>query len=187
MQRSEMVALIRGGVPEPGGAWADLGAGTGNFTWALRELLGPSGTIYAVDRDGKAIRQQREQLTGAGHGATIVPLQADFTQPLDLPALDGILMANALHFIRDQQSVLSLAIGYLRRGGQMLLVEYDVAAPLPWTPFPVPFARFQALAADVGLIQPAKIGSRVSPSSGVTMYAAIATRPAIYDERAFIV
>jgi ubiquinone/menaquinone biosynthesis C-methylase UbiE len=179
--RSEMVALIRGGVPEPGGAWADLGAGIGNFTWALRELLGPIGTIYAVDRDGKAIRQQREQLANAGHGAAIVPLQADFTQRLDLPALDGILMANALHFIRNQQSALALAISYLRPGGRMLLVEYDVIVPLPWTPFPVPFARFQALAADVGLIQTVKIGTRVSPSSGVTMYAAIATRPATYD------
>src|SRR5262249_54282541 len=40
MEQSEMVALIRGGVPGPGGIWADLGAGTGNFSWALAELLG---------------------------------------------------------------------------------------------------------------------------------------------------
>ena len=38
-----MVALIRGGVPRAGGVWADLGAGTGNFTWALAELIGPQG------------------------------------------------------------------------------------------------------------------------------------------------
>src|SRR5215210_6911182 len=98
-----MVALIRDGVPRPDGTWADLGAGTGNFTWALRELLGAQATIYAVDRDGKAIRQQQQQLAQAPPGATIIPIQADFTHPLDLPALDGVLMANALHFIRDQQ------------------------------------------------------------------------------------
>jgi ubiquinone/menaquinone biosynthesis C-methylase UbiE len=46
-----MVALIRGGVAEPGGIWADLGAGTGNFTWALAELLGLSATVHAIDRD----------------------------------------------------------------------------------------------------------------------------------------
>ena len=56
MELSEMVALIRGGVSEPGGNWADLGAGTGNFSWALAELIGPQGTIYAIDRDAKAIR-----------------------------------------------------------------------------------------------------------------------------------
>jgi hypothetical protein len=34
MEQHEMVALIRDGVPAQGGVWADLGAGTGNFTWA---------------------------------------------------------------------------------------------------------------------------------------------------------
>jgi ubiquinone/menaquinone biosynthesis C-methylase UbiE len=186
MERSEMVALIGGGVPAPGGAWADLGAGSGNFTWALRELLGPQATIYAVDRDGKAIRQQRERLREATAGAAIIPLQADFTRPLDpsinsgrgLPALDGVLMANALHFIRDQETTLALVAGYLRPGGRVLLVEYDLRAPLPWVPFPVPFARFQALAASAGLHEVTKIGSRISPSSGIAMYAAAAVRPA---------
>jgi ubiquinone/menaquinone biosynthesis C-methylase UbiE len=173
-----MVALIRDGVPRSGGTWADLGAGSGNFTWALRELLGAQATIYAVDRDGKAIRRQHEQLQQARPGATIVPIQADFTGPLDLPALDGVLMANALHFIRDQQAAMALATAYLRPGGRMLLIEYEVRLPLPWTPFPVSFARFQALAALAGLEEAAKIGSRVSPSSGIEMYAALAVRAA---------
>ena len=74
MEHAEMVALIRGGVPMPSGVWADLGAGTGNFTWALRELLGAQGTIYAVDRDGRAIDRQRAALAQAATpGATILP------------------------------------------------------------------------------------------------------------------
>src|SRR5947207_2467461 len=127
MNRAEMVELIRGGVPSAGGVWADLGAGTGNFTWALRELLGAQGAIYAVDRDGKAIRAQRELLAQAGPGASIFPIQADITQRLELPPLDGALMANALHFIRDQAAALALIAGYLRPGGRLLIVEYDVA------------------------------------------------------------
>ncbi len=178
MERVEMVELIRRGVPGLGGAWADLGAGTGNFTWALRDLLGPQSTIYAVDRDGKAIRRQRELLEMAGPGAAIVPLQGDFTRPLALPALDGALLANALHFVRDQAAALALVAGYLRPGGRMLLVEYDVLAPLPYTPFPVPPARFQSLAAGVGLGEVHEVGRRVSPSSGIAMYAAVAARPA---------
>ncbi len=67
MDHIEMVALIRGAIETPGETWADLGAGTGNFTRALRELLGPQGTIYAVDRDGKAITSQR---TALAHAAT---------------------------------------------------------------------------------------------------------------------
>ena len=176
MEQSEMVALIRGGVPRPGGVWADLGAGTGNFSWALAELIGPQGAIYAVDRDGKAIRRLYERIALGDPGAKIIPLQADFTRALDLPRLDGVLLANALHFIRDQPAALALAAGYLRPGGHLLLVEYDLRAPLPWTPFPNSFARFQDLAAAAGLAPPVEIGRRVSPSSGVAMFAAIAER-----------
>src|SRR5262245_56473642 len=147
MDRAEMVELIRGGVPGAGGVWADLGAGTGNFTWALRELLGVQGLIYAVDRDGKAIRAQHELLVHAGPGASIIPIQADITQQLKLPSLDGVLLANVLHFIRDQPAALALIAGYLRPGGRVLMVEYDLAEPLHWGPVHVPVARFQALGA----------------------------------------
>jgi ubiquinone/menaquinone biosynthesis C-methylase UbiE len=168
-----MVALIRAGVPGPGGIWADLGAGTGNFTWALRELLGPTGTIYAVDRDRKAIARQRAAIESAGPGAAIVPIEADFTRPLDLLSLDGILLANALHFIRDQVATLRQIVGYLRPGGRLLVVEYDVASTMPWVPFPLPFERLRVLAPQAGLSEATRIGLRRSPSSGVSMYAAV--------------
>jgi ubiquinone/menaquinone biosynthesis C-methylase UbiE len=176
MDQSEMVALIRGGVPRPGGIWADLGAGTGNFSWALAELIGQSGTIYAIDRDAKAIRQLHQRIAQADPGATIIPQQADLTRALELPTLDGALMANALHFIRDQPATLALVASSLRPGGRLLLVEYDLRAPVPWVPFPVSFAHLGELAAPAGFEAPSEIGRRVSPSSGVAMFAAVVLR-----------
>jgi ubiquinone/menaquinone biosynthesis C-methylase UbiE len=176
MQQSEMVALIHGGVAEPGGTWADLGAGTGNFSWALAELIGQDGTIYAVDRDAKAIRQLHQRIERAAPSAHVIPQQADLTLPLSLPALDGVLLANSLHFVRDQLAALAQVAGYLRPGGRLLLVEYDLRAPLPWVPYPVSLARLAALAADAGFEQPVEIGRRVSPSSNVAMFAALAIR-----------
>jgi SAM-dependent methyltransferase len=170
-----MIALIRAGVPPGNGLWADLGAGTGNFTQALRALLGPDSTIYALDRDAKAIAAQRSSAEMTA-GAEIRPVQADFTRPLDLPPLDGVLMANALHFVRDQATVLAHVAGYLRPAGRFLLVEYDVPSPMPWVPFPVPPERFEALARQAGLSVPQVIGSRRSPSTGIRMYAAVALR-----------
>ena len=178
MNHAEMVALIRAGVPERGGTWADLGAGTGNFTRALAELLGAQGTIYAVDRDARALDGQRSARVPGFLGAAILPLKGDFTQPLALPPLDGVLVANALHFIRDQVSVLAHITGYLRPNGRFLLVEYDQPAARGWVPFPLPFERFQRLVAAAGLSTPALVGTRRSPSTGVTMYACIATRVA---------
>src|SRR5690554_4106120 len=41
MNHQDHVNLLRPGVPATGGVWADFGAGTGAFTLALAELLGP--------------------------------------------------------------------------------------------------------------------------------------------------
>ena len=179
MQHEEMVALLRGGVPQPGGIWADLGAGTGNFTWALAELIGADGTIYAVDRDGRAISAQQERIRAGRPPATIVPQQADVLQlgskAARLPLLDGVLMANLLHFIRDQTGLLQQLIPQIRPGGRLLIVEYEQALPIPWVPFPVPFQRFVTLAEAAKLRSPTQTGIRRSPSSGQQMYAAVAT------------
>lgn len=170
MEHHEIVALIREGVPQSGGIWADLGAGWGNFTRALRELIGDTGTIYAIDQDASAFTRLRQQ---HGTQGTLHTLTADFTQPLDLPPLDGILMANALHFVRDQPKALQQIVGYLRPGGRLLLVEYDMAVPRPWVPHPVSQSRFQTLMTAAGLSEARIIATRVSPSGGGTMYAGV--------------
>lgn len=172
MEHAEMVALIRRGVEQSAGIWADLGAGTGNFTQALAALLDPQATIYAVDRSTSALARLQDIPTTT----TIVPLVGDFTRSLDLPMLDGILMANSLHFIKDQAAVLEALVRYLRPGGRLLVVEYNLSSGVAWVPYPVPFERFQELATAAGLTTATLIGRRRSPSSGVEMYAAVALR-----------
>ncbi len=174
MDHSEMVALIAEGVTARAGVWAELGAGRGAFTEALRSLLSATATIYAVDRDGAAVRQLARM--AAAPGAAIVPQQADFTHPLHLPPLDGLLMANALHFIRNQPEVLAALCTHLRPGGRVLLVEYDLERPTSWVPFPVPPVRFTELAMAAGLSASRIVGTRRSPSSGIAMYAAVAVK-----------
>ena len=170
MELEEMINLIRPGVAQGGGAWADLGAGTGNFTRALGVLLGPTATIYAVDRNPSALAGLRAAVAPAA----IIPVVGDFTRALDLPMLDGILMANALHFIHDQVPVLRHLVRYLRPSGRFLVVEYAVRDPLRWVPYPVPFEHFQVLAAGAELAPPTLVGRRRSPSTGIEMYAAVA-------------
>ena len=53
MNVRDAVQLIAPAVPA-GGRWADLGAGRGTFTAALARLLGPGGTVYAIERDATA-------------------------------------------------------------------------------------------------------------------------------------
>jgi SAM-dependent methyltransferase len=112
LRHEELVALIERGVDHPGGRWADLGAGEGAFTLALADVIGPTGRVIAVDKDARALRS-------IGHG--IETRVADFTKPLDLHDLDGVVMANSLHFVRDKQPVLTQVRALLRPGGRYLL------------------------------------------------------------------
>ena len=40
MNHTDHVNLLREGISEPGGVWAEFGSGSGAFTMALAELLG---------------------------------------------------------------------------------------------------------------------------------------------------
>jgi precorrin-6B methylase 2 len=57
MDHSDHVNLLRPANLPFGGTWADFGAGTGAFTLALRELVGPHANIYAVDKDQRGCRE----------------------------------------------------------------------------------------------------------------------------------
>ncbi len=102
MNHSDHVNLLRPAALSPGGTWADFGAGSGAFTLALRELVGPKAVIYAIDKDRGSLRElEREFRARFGDAANLHILPADFARPVELPPLDGALMANSLHYFRD--------------------------------------------------------------------------------------
>ena len=155
MDHKDHVNLLRPANLPQGGTWADFGAGTGAFTLALSELVGLNAEIYAIDRDRGAL-SKLEQLHRAHFGTSqnIHAVRADFTGALSLPPLDGILMANSLHFYRDKEKVLRHIRKYLKWNGALLLVEYNVDWGNPWVPHPLSFETFQSLAPQAGYSEP---------------------------------
>jgi len=150
MDHRDHVRLIRDGVLGGGPAWADLGSGQGAFTLALADVLGPAGTIISVDRERHALKVQAEALRAAFPNVKVEQRVADFSRPLELPPLDGIVMANSLHFQRDKLAVLALVRGYLRPAGRLVLVEYDADHGNPWVPYPISFRSWSTLAVEAG-------------------------------------
>ena len=146
MTHEDHIYLLRGGVPGPGGIWADFGSGEGAFTLALADLIGPEGEIYSVDTDGRALREQERAMRARFPGVSVHYVAADFTRQLALPPLDGIVMANSLHYQRHKEPVLELARGYLKPGGRLVLVEYNADRGNPWVPYPLSFRTWEALA-----------------------------------------
>ena len=160
MNHADHVALLARGVRQgEGGTWADLGAGTGAFTLALADLIGPHGVIHAIDRDRTALAELRSAFVSAVPRAELRARAADFTRRLDLADLDGVVMANSLHFVEEKTEVLALVRGYLKRGGRLLLVEYDSDRGNPWVPHPLAFDTWRELASDAGFVETRKLAT----------------------------
>jgi len=164
--------------------WADIGAGTGAFTLALADLLGPGAEIIAVDRDGHALRDNAASIAARFPATRIRTLVGDLTGELDLPPLDGLVAANCLHFVDpDRQAgvVRSLA-RHLRPGAPFVVVEYDADRGNPWVPHPFPARRWPDLSAAAGLVEPVVIGRVPSRFLGA-IYAAVSRRPSAAARR----
>lgn len=154
MNHEDHVCLLEGAVPRAGGRWGDFGSGDGAFTMALADLLGPAGTIHSVDRDGRALARQRRRMASRFPDVDVHYYHADYTEPLDLPPLDGLVMANALHFHRDKGAVVGRLGTMLRAGGRFVLVEYNADRGNRWVPHPLSFETWSALAPRHGLTRP---------------------------------
>ncbi|MBP6697787.1 MAG: class I SAM-dependent methyltransferase [Flavobacteriales bacterium] len=153
--------------------WADLGCGTGTFTRALADLLPPGSSIAAMDRDASALEQVPEM-----HGTTrSTKHTGDFaTGPLPETELDGILLANALHFVHDQAEFIRRATTYLKPTGAFLLVEYDTDSPNPWVPHPLSFATLERLFTACGFASVTRLAERPSAFGRARLYSVWAER-----------
>ena len=157
----------------------DVGAGDGTFTRALVQLLGPGSKVYAVDADANALAKLGQWATR--EGASVIPVVADFTRGFELLGLeqrplDGILAANALHFVPDPAKVLAQLVERLRPSGRVVLIEYHRRRASRWVPYPIDKERLPDIAAHAGLTSPTIVATRPSMYGG-ELYAAAMDRP----------
>ena len=173
MEHADHVALIRDAVA-PGETWLELGSGTGAFTLALADLLGQGGTIHSSDQDRGAHRPQAAAVRARYGAVRLDQRVADFTRPLGFSGMDGVLMANSLHFVQDKAPVLALVRSYLAPGGRFVLVEYDADRGNHWVPHPISYTTWLAVAPAAGF-NGARLLGRVPSRFLSAIYASVAT------------
>ncbi len=177
MDHHDHVNLLRPANLKPGGVYADFGAGSGAFTLALRELVGSDATIYAVDKDESALRELEDSHRARFNSTfNLILLPNDFSRPLEIPPLDGIVMANSLHFFKEKEKILRHVSGFLKPSGALILIEYNVDRGNLWVPHPLTFESFQSLALKARFTEPrllAKVPSRFLKE----FYSAVAYKP----------
>ena len=104
---------------------ADLGSGSGYFTFLLAKGVGPSGKVYAVDvdpgmNDYVASRARQERY------ANIEVILAKPEDPL-LPesGVDLIFTCITYHHLEDRVSYFKNASRYLRPGGRIAIIDFN--------------------------------------------------------------
>jgi ubiquinone/menaquinone biosynthesis C-methylase UbiE len=146
--------------------WADLGCGSGMFTKAMAFLLGEGNTVFAVDKEVQMIN------AGTAASASIEFNKLDFIyDKLPFFNLDGVLMANAIHYVQDKDLLIEKLKQHLKQEGRWIIVEYDTERTNAWVPFPLSFERLTKLFSRHGFRKIEKIGERDSIYSRNKIYA----------------
>ncbi|HWD23838.1 MAG TPA: methyltransferase domain-containing protein [Acidimicrobiales bacterium] len=130
---------------------ADVGAGAGDVSIALAELVGLGGRIYAVDSDPRARDEVARAAASAGDAQVIAITQAGedlrLPEPVDLAFCRFLL----LH-VEDPVRVLSRMCGAVRPGGFVVAQEpITSAGRIDGAAFSMP----DSLHPDVGALLPA--------------------------------
>src|SRR2546428_12519384 len=85
------------------------------------------------------------------HGVAVIAVEADLTRGVVLPGvvpatLDGVLIANTLHFLSQPAALSTQVKDWLRPGRRLVIIEYAGRWPNRWLPYPLPSTALPQLA-----------------------------------------
>ena len=110
---------------QPGQVVADLGSGSGYFTFRLARAVGPGGKVYAVDVD-EGMNQYITAQTRERGLANIDVILAKPDDPLLPPSgVHMIFSTNTYHFLENRAAYFDSASKYLRPGGRVVIIDFS--------------------------------------------------------------
>jgi len=130
---------------------ADFGSGSGGWALPLAKKL-EDGQVFAVDilEEPLSALRSKALLEKIFNIKTIL---ANVEESIDLPkeSMDIILMTNLLFQVDDKKKVLEEGKNFLKRGGKILVVDWEQDAPLGPKEGRVPAEEVKELVSEVGL------------------------------------
>jgi predicted methyltransferase len=119
---------------KPGYRVADIGCGSGYFTFRLAARVGAEGKVYAVDIDEEAIkkvreRKEREKL------AQVEPILGEQANPHLPSELDAVLIVDTYHEFREYERTMQAVWRALKSGGRLVIIDGEGPAGRPRTEY----------------------------------------------------
>ena len=128
---------------ESGMKVADLGSGTGYFTFRLAEAVGSSGKVYAVDID-KEMNASIDKQAVAKQVENVKTIHAVEHDPLIPEKVDLIFSVNAYHHLIDRAAYFKNAARYLKPEGRIAIIDFREGAFRHFTNRTVMLQEFKA-------------------------------------------
>jgi ubiquinone/menaquinone biosynthesis C-methylase UbiE len=108
---------------------ADIGAGTGYFTWRLATAVGPNGMVYAVDIQPEMLEKLASNMRSRAL-QNYRPVKGSASDPrLPERTLDLALMVDVYHEFSHPSEMLNALGRALKPGGRLVFVEYRAEDP----------------------------------------------------------
>ena len=121
--------LLRELALAPDMAVADIGAGTGYYTWQLAKQVGPGGRVYAVDVQPEMIAMLDSQMAKRGVRNVVSVLGSETSVKLPPASVDLAIMVDVYHELAYPSEVLDSIVAALKPGGRVVFVEYRAEDP----------------------------------------------------------
>lgn len=109
---------------QPGQTVADVGAGSGYFTWRMAAAVGSQGRVYATDIQPEMLTLLRTNMTQRGLTNIVLVLGDTHDPHLPTNALDLILLVDVYHEFDQPYEMTAGMVRALKPGGRLVLVEY---------------------------------------------------------------
>ena len=113
---------------------ADIGSGSGYFTFRLAARVGAEGKVYAIDIEQKAVdkvlqRKEREKLEQV---EAILGESNDPHLPNDL---DSVLIVDSYHEFREFDRMMQAVFRALKPGGRLVIIDGEAPSGRPRTEY----------------------------------------------------
>jgi ubiquinone/menaquinone biosynthesis C-methylase UbiE len=114
---------------------ADIGAGSGYFTFRLASPVGEKGRIYAVDTSPDMIMHMNRRIRDMKLRNIVTVLSAPDDPLLMDGSIDRFFICDTWHHIQNQAQYLALMKKMLKPGGQVIMIDFQkvelpVGAPM---------------------------------------------------------
>ena len=109
---------------KPGEVLADIGAGSGYFSWRMAKLSGPSGKVFAVDIQQEMLDLLQRNMARREVKNVVSVLGTTSDPKLPPGSVDTMLMVDVYHELEFPFEVIDSLVRALKPGGRIAYVEY---------------------------------------------------------------